>query len=631
MIDFGFAVFLALISAGVGLRVLMALDPGFRDTRSEVALIEALALATPLGLGLLALGVLAIGELGALNRLGVAVVLAVMMELGWGQTARLINGMVRGVGELGRFARSAARLDQLMLGLLAVLVIVTALASLKPVTDGDALCYHLQVPKFFLIQGGVGFEPDLHETIYPLGVEMLYAVGLECGGPVACRVIEWVLGMVLAAGTMALARPFLGARFWWAGVVVLAVPAVSNGMSAPLNDVALAASGVAAILAWVRFLDRPDPGRALLAGAAAGLAIGIKYPALILAAILGFGLLVRSLRLAGVGSCKWLLWAGLYALGVVALGGVWYLRSYVHTGNPVFPYFKEFFGGAGLAEVLDPIKRPLRPTIWNLLTALGPMTLEPDRFDSLAHEFGPIFLLFLPALLLVRAPRRLWLLLGVAYLFLIVALTQRQSMRFVLLALGPFAVGVAELVDRWGRRGGLPGRILVGIFVAVMGMQTVLAAVRARGAVAYLVGGESAARYLERVEPTFRVGRWTAAHLPADARLIGQDHRGFYFPRAYTMELAHRRRTGLGGSGETAGQIVDRLRKRGFTHLLLCPPADSRAVEFDPTLEGLLAGWLRWHEPVYHEELKDQDGVRRQYEIYDLASRRTENPRGVLR
>ena len=91
-----------------------------------------------------------------------------------------------------------------------------------------------------------------------------------------------------------------------------------------------------------------------------------------------------------------------------SLGGAWYLRAYVYTGNPVFPFFKSWFGGAGLDEVLAPIKRPLAVDVWNLLGAIVPLTLEPDRFDSFAHQFGPIFLLFLPALLLERRPAACW-------------------------------------------------------------------------------------------------------------------------------------------------------------------------------------------------------------------------------
>ena len=170
----------------------------------------------------------------------------------------------------------------------------TLLTALAPVTDGDALCYHLQVPKVFLARGAVGFEPDLHETVYPLLTELLYAVALAFRGPVACRLISWVLGLVFAANVTALARPSLGARAWWAGAVALLVPAVSNGMSAPLNDVALAAFGTAAIVGWARFHDAPvaaacragrAPGRAGArceiprAGAGRAARAGHRWPA----------------------------------------------------------------------------------------------------------------------------------------------------------------------------------------------------------------------------------------------------------------------------------------------------------------------------------------------------------------
>ena len=44
---------------------------------------------------------------------------------------------------------------------------------------------------------------------------------------------------------------------------------------------------------------------------------------------------------------------------------------YVHTGNPVYPYFRHVFGGRGLDDVLDPIKRPLAVTAWNLVSGSG--------------------------------------------------------------------------------------------------------------------------------------------------------------------------------------------------------------------------------------------------------------------
>jgi hypothetical protein len=86
------------------------------------------------------------------------------------------------------------------------------------------------------------------------------------------------------------------------------------------------------------------------------------------------------------------------------------------------------------------------------------------------------------------------------------------------------------------------------------------------------------------------------------------------------MELAHRRRTGLGRNGESADAVVEHLERVGFTHLLLCPPVTGTTVEFDPTFGMLLAPWLARRSALFHEDIADADGVIRRYAIYSLAS-----------
>jgi hypothetical protein len=601
MLDLGFVAFLTFLAAGPGLRIL-----GRLGARPETAL-DAFALAVPLGFGLLALGVLALGEAGGLNGVGLVNLLA-------GCVPFVVP--FRPTGPAWPSFTVPRGLDLAFACALAAALAGTLLTALAPVTDGDALCYHLQVPKVFLERGGVGFEPDLHETVYPLVTELIYVLALAFRGPVACRLVSWILGLVFAAGVTALARPSLGARAWWAGTIALLVPAVSNGMSAPLNDVALAAFGTAAIVGWARYHDAPSAGRAGVAGLLAGLALGVKYPALVLAGLLGLAVAASALRKLDRRRAVHLtlLFAGVTLL----VGSPWYLRAFVHTGNPVYPFFRHVFGGAGLDEVLDPIKRPLAVNPWNLLTALGPLTLQPDRFDSFAHQLGPLFLLFLPALLIERPPRRVAAVVALGYAFLTLCLTQRQSMRFVLIAVGPCAVGVAWLAQQWSLRRSPPARWLLACLVLGLGFESSLALVRARHGLAVVVGREDAGHYLERREPTYRVGRWMGRHLPETARVVGQDHRGYYLPFPYTMELAHRRRTGLGRRGESAEAVLDHLYRQGFTHLLLCPPVPETAVEFDTTLGRLLAPWLATSEPLYREEIADGDGVIRNYAIYKI-------------
>ena len=206
MLDLGFVVLLTIWSAGVGLWTLRRLG----STPEHPA--DALALAVPLGLGLLGLATLGLAEVSMLNRMGLAVVLALGAVLGWRGHGDGLRGRLCGRGPWrrrgrspalrapspGRAGRFAGLLARSVRGLaLLAAVLGTLLTALAPVTDGDALCYHLQVPKLFLWRGAAVFDPDLHETVYPLLTEMLYAVALAFRGPVACRLVHWVLGLVL--------------------------------------------------------------------------------------------------------------------------------------------------------------------------------------------------------------------------------------------------------------------------------------------------------------------------------------------------------------------------------------------------------------------------------------------------
>jgi hypothetical protein len=590
---------------------------------------DAAALALPLGLGTMGLGVLGLGALGLLTPVALMLMLLIPLLAEYTHLQARMSGarhLRRGVASKLPGARPST--GSIAYVVVAAVVLLSTLAmALTPATDGDALCYHLQVPKRFLEQGGLTFDPDLHETIYPLLTELLFAVALVFRGPVACKLVSWLLGLSLALSVNGLARPILGKNARWAGLAALLVPAVSNGMSAALNDVALAAFCNSALLAFTHWRVRPTRGLTLLCALLSGMAVGVKYPALVWVALLCLAFLVETLRQLRearnrdaqahltFASCQRLV---LFVLVVLAVGGPWYLRAYQATGNPVFPFFRNVFAGAGLDEVLEPAKRPLAVTPVNLLTAIVPLTLEPDRFDSVAHQFGPLFLMALPALVLWRAPRRLLALVLFAWSFFILCLTQRQSMRFVLATVGPWSVAVVWAWHRAGVHRGRASRTFGVVLALVAISQALIPCARLRRVAPLVTGRESPDEYLARCEPTFSVGRWIDRNLPREARLIGQDHRGFYIPRPYTMELAHRRRTGLGTRGEDAGSIVKTLRRRGYTHLLLCPPRPERAIEFDPTLGRLLEPWLERQSCLFRADLADADGVVRCYRLYIL-------------
>src|SRR5262249_28464309 len=128
----------------------------------------------------------------------------------------------------------------------------------------------------------------------------------------------------------------------WAAALWLGTPHVVWMASAAYVDLGLALQATAAIYAWTRAREQSHGGAAwwAVAGACAGFAAATKYLGLFFVA----GGLVAALSAA---------WRGrrlvpLLAFGAAAAGasGPWYLRLVLETGNPLFPFYSRWFGGA---------------------------------------------------------------------------------------------------------------------------------------------------------------------------------------------------------------------------------------------------------------------------------------------
>ena len=177
----------------------------------------AVALRKPLGMEWFAL-VMPMG-------LGVAgLIIGVFAAFGWFQVGLILvliatcPGLIANYKTPGyRFTKSTYseiknRYGALQFHVLIFMVSIAWLGLQSPVTDGDALCYHLEVAKRMAMTGKIQFDPDLHETAYPLLVESLQAAVLKMRGPVATRAISFWFGISLAFSSALLAEPLVGKK-----------------------------------------------------------------------------------------------------------------------------------------------------------------------------------------------------------------------------------------------------------------------------------------------------------------------------------------------------------------------------------------------------------------------------------
>ncbi|MBN1587899.1 MAG: glycosyltransferase family 39 protein [Pirellulales bacterium] len=526
--------------------------------------------------------------------------------------------------------------------ILAIVAVTGSLiGALAPPTAGDALCYHLELPKRFLEAGSLVYLPYHDNSTFPLLVEMWYLWALALGNAVTAQLMHWAVGVLFALATVVLARPILGRR--WAvlaGAVAVLTPGVNNQMTAPMNDVALAVFAALCLAAWWRaVVDDEGFGWLILSGVAAGGALATKY----LAMVFGVGVAVSWLwMLARRRDRRRLLLGGAAVVAVVAAGvsGLWYVRAAWHRGNPVYPFFSQAFAngqlGAETVATLPEGKSPLGRGPVGLLTAPWQLTMHPERFDDRGHQLGVLFLAVLPGLCLARRLRGLGTLLVVGAVYVVVWYFLRQYSRFLFPVVPILSVAVVWV---WMEMRRFPR----GALACAIGVQAVILAVfafnsmdRSKQALAVAIGVESREDYLTRCEPTFGVATLANLMLRPGERILSQDCRLFYFDAPIMQEKVFRRARHYERAVTEPGDLSRVLRQAGFTHLLLAENNSARGERFDSTL-ARLAQQDPTTEPLVRCRAMDADGAVRCYRLvklgdqYPVSASRRETERHVSR
>jgi hypothetical protein len=225
------------------------------------------------------------------------------------------------------------------------------LASLRPCYDWDGLYYHLPAIGGWAAQGRVCWlngGADVPFVNYPMGVEVTtFFMHLVLGTSrlaTAGNLWYWPLAF-LAVVVIALMLGVRGPWRWvsgaWiagtSGLVCQSVTGYSDPGSTATAMGALAASGLLVF-------DRGTPvvWRLVLWGAALGLLAGAKGTGAPFAAVLALSVCVVVLFQGRNDWQRWLWRLGLAAVIALAVGGYWYIRNAIVTGNPIYPVELKF-------------------------------------------------------------------------------------------------------------------------------------------------------------------------------------------------------------------------------------------------------------------------------------------------
>ncbi len=413
------------IAAGVGGRLLKA--GGLRLERS----LEALLFGTVVGLGTLATAIFVVG-CWSVRPVVLLAVLAGAAFIGRNEL-RQLPLLVKDV-----LACLRARADRLSLSVFCVIALVVITGALTPPTDWDALMYHLRVPQQFLEHGSIYLTEDNAHWAFVSLPHMLYLPLLALGTPAGPALVSALCTLALALATFAFALRFLDQRtaglslavLWGSGMLVLV--AIS-----PRIDTILALYLFLVHYAVICAMEAKDARLLYLSAALAGMAVGVKYNALVyllaLAPLGGWVVIVRLQKRAGVVAL---------VLGLALVTALpWLLKNALFLGDPLYPFLRGFrldpwlariYGGPALPPQVDPgaVLQVAKPfNLVDLFVAPERITVEGEG----AFYRPNLLLLVLPLWLLCLKTEVLTWLAGpaIAYVALVVLLQPTTSLRYL--------------------------------------------------------------------------------------------------------------------------------------------------------------------------------------------------------
>jgi hypothetical protein len=449
------------------------------DRRPWAAAVETGAVATSLGLAVVAQAGLVLGLAGLLKPGPILLAVAGIHLAGLSGWRRLLRGLGRlgrlgspgglarepggraedGGGDGGRWRRQRRRRLLWLAGGTAALLPV-ALLTLYPPTAFDATLYHLPFARAFAASGALPFLPDLRVPVFPQLLETLFAMLLPFGGDLAAQAVALIATALTVALLLVWGRRFSPAASWIAAAAYAGSALVVYLAGTAYVEPGLALFSTAALLAVARWWGGGRAGWLTLAAIFGCAAADIKYLGLYALGLVAVAA-VAAPSLAPPAS-RWRR-LGIVTLVCAIVAAPWYGRIVAATGNPVFPYLPRLFGASPWTppsrQAVDPLALAGEVAV-RLLRLPWDAVFARSRLGGYP-PYSPVFLLAMPALVagaLARRRVRVLLLAAAGYTVVILAVIPDAryllaALPLVCLAVGDSLAWALERVARFSRAG----------------------------------------------------------------------------------------------------------------------------------------------------------------------------------
>jgi hypothetical protein len=540
-----------------------------------------------LGMGLLAHLIFAIGAIGALYKNIVWVVILIGFLIGFIELIKHHRSYLEAILYIKNIRMSWFSWGLFLL-LCSSLLYPLLANALVPSTSFDEVAYHLAIPKIYIQNHEIIFIPFILQSNWTLETEILFIPGLITSSENLAHLVTWIYTILVSVSLFMYMKEFFNSKVGLIAATVFAsTPMVLMLAGTSMIEIPLTLYTLLGTMTMVEWLDDRHPKGWLLSAIFGGLAASTKLNAALIPVILGIFMVVVLLRNK---QTRFLNVFGRFIIfGFIALIVVspWYVKSWVHTGNPIWPFLFDILDGRNWDSLANEnlmwfLHLPnLTLNLKNWLLGLWYLTIDDGKFGS--FNLGWYYLILLPlsipAFFLfkdVKQKRLVRWLIFLAIIYYTAWFFQTHQTRFLMPATSIFAL-LAAAGTWWLWQSISPRWVVltqIAILILLASTHWFMTSSNRTQLVTnwpYLNGSIDRDQFLLEKIPGYQAFLFANQNLPPDAHIwLGLwESRGYYLEPRYTWMNPISQRDIKIEEFNDAEQLVNELRSRGITHIML--------------------------------------------------------------
>ena len=461
--------------------------------------------------------------------------------------------------------------------------VVNLIGALTPETYYDSLVYHLAIPEWWLQNHKISVIPFISQSYYPLNMETLFAAVMSFSNSSGAKMINWFFA--IATGGVIYETAFLLTKkrglSLFSAMIYYTTPLLMMQTWQTGNEIGQGFWEILMVFTLIKYLKNQNRLLLALSGVAMGLSLGSKHPATMAMLSVTLAFWIWHLLKIKMRPERILKNYAIFLAFALLTSGPWYIRTFILTGNPLFPQF---------AGKISDFRGDLKEGFDTFTTDQGHVT-QPKKITTALWDVtmgkyqgsfpGAVYLI-LAILIVLKAPlnkRSQFLLLYlIPYTFLWVTVGGAYLRRFL-----PGLTSVSVLLGTYfaivdDSKGDLKNFAKT-FLLLLMTFNVYLAfvmVVKGHGALNFVMGQEDKYTYIRRprmAHPIYagEIFRYINTTLPEDAVILFvSETRPFYAERDYiwgTAVLGKNPIVEWANNSDTVEDFCAALKENEISHL----------------------------------------------------------------